>query len=161
MIMFLKVLGLLGVFATVSNVAGITAPNSRPSRNEVALTSAVSADYPAQQKSSGSRLFRDIVAERELFIRFNFGERERYTLCGINREFVGGGNSVGLLLLEPSGILKTLIIDRDTLAVTHQKASLLRKELREELALNGVLVSDARLIAHQVVGLSEQAVTKK
>jgi hypothetical protein len=60
-----------------------------------------------------------------------------------------------LLLLEPSGILKSLLIDSGTLAVIHKEVTIPRKELRAELASHGVLVPDARLIASQVAEVRE------
>jgi hypothetical protein len=101
-------------------------------------------------------LVRDIVAEHEFFNRYDFGENKQGILCGVNRGIWRGKNAVGLLLLEPSGFLKTILIDRDTLTVVHQKTSLLRKELRQELALNGIKVSDAKLLARQVMGHKEK-----
>jgi hypothetical protein len=46
--------------------------------------------------------------------------------------------------------MKSLLIDRNTLKVLHKQASIPPKELRNELASQGVLVPDARLIASQV-----------
>jgi hypothetical protein len=120
----------------------------RPKRPEKVEEKPRAKDSPQPSLSSNSTLFTDIVANRELFIRFDFDRHAGNTLCAVNREV--GTDAIGLLLLEPSGILESLIIDRNTLAVIHKKASIPRKELRDELANNGVLVSDARLIASQV-----------
>ena len=98
-------------------------------------------------------MFTDIVENRELIIRFNFGNYERDTLCAVNRD--AEKDSVGLLLLESSGILKSLLIDSNTLEVLHKKASIPPKALRNELASQGVLVPDARLIASQVAEVRE------
>jgi hypothetical protein len=73
----------------------------------------------------------------------------------VNRET--GEDTVGLLLLEPSGILNTLLIDRNTMSIIHKNASIPHKELRGELASHGVLVPDARLIASQVAGVKESS----
>jgi hypothetical protein len=95
--------------------------------------------------AADSRLFKDITAERELFVRFRFGENERDILCAVNRDM--GKDSVGLLLLEPSGFLKSLVIDRGTLTIVHKKLSIPRKDLRGEFTRRGVPVSLARRIA--------------
>jgi hypothetical protein len=105
-------------------------------------------DSPQPSLSSNTTLFTDIVANREFFVQFDFGGHERDTLCAVNGEM--GKDTVGLLLMEPAGILNSLLIDRNTLAVIHKKASIPNKELRSELAESGVLIPDARLIASQV-----------
>ena len=118
-------------------------------------------ETPQPSSPSNSTLFTDIVANREILTQFNFGGYERDTLCAVNRE--KGNDTVGLLLLEPSGILNTLLIDRNTMNIIHKKTSIPRKELRSELASHGVLVPDARLIASQVaeVRRSNPAVIEK
>jgi hypothetical protein len=112
-------------------------------------------EIPQPSSSSNATLFADIVANREIFTQFNFGVYERNTLCAVNQEM--GEDTVGLLLLEPSGILNTLLIDRNTMHIIHKKASIPHKELRGELASHGVLVPDARLIASQVAGVKESS----
>jgi hypothetical protein len=176
----MKVLGFLSVLATVSDVSGMAeffSASDNAALNGEALNAVVSEDYrPStrrprrprrvgtgeekarandlpQPSSSNSTLFTDIVENRELFIRFDFGNYERDTLCAVNREVEK--DSVGLLLLESSGIMKSLLIDRNTLEVIHKKASIPPKELRNELAGKGVLVPDARLIASQVAEVRE------
>jgi hypothetical protein len=172
-----KALGLVSALAALSDVSGMTAFYSdRKKTDETPSMTVISEDHKASARNprrsqtgktaeskprrdeprpitANSTLFADIVAERELFTRFDFGRYERHTLCGLNRKL--GENRIGLLLLEPSGILKSPVIDRGTLKVLHEKVSIPRKELREELARNGVLVSDARLIAWQVAGIRE------
>jgi hypothetical protein len=66
-----------------------------------------------------------------------------------------GKGRIGLLLLEPSGILKSIVIDRNSLKALHTKVSIPRKELREELSRHGITVSDVLLIARQVAGILE------
>jgi hypothetical protein len=180
----MKALGFLSVLATVSDVSGMVEyylkPNTDVTISEVVSDDVVSEDYgifsprrprrprrtntgeekgrsddlPQPSSSPNSTLFTDIVENRELFIHFDFGNYERDTLCAVNREV--GKDSVGLLLLESSGILKSLLIDRNTLEVIHKKASIPPKEIRNELAGNGVLVPDARLIASQVAEVRER-----
>jgi hypothetical protein len=154
----MKTLFFSSVLATFSDffiTSGTATLHSTPLNEGVGISGVISADSrpgetPRSSLSSNSTLFRDIVMDRELFIRFDFGGSERDILCGVNRE-VGRKGSVGLLLLEPSGILKSLVIDRTTLTVIHKKVSIPRKELRTELTWHGVPVSDVRLIARRIV----------
>ena len=191
----MKALGFLSVLATVSDVSGMAEylkPNRDVTENEIVWEDVISEDsgisslkkprrsrrsgsgeetihakdLPQTSVSSNSTLFTDIVENRELIIRFDFGSYERDTLCAVNRDVEK--ESVGLLLLESSGILKSLLIDPNTLEVLHKKASIPPKELRNELASQGVLVPDARLIASQVAEVREsnpaangKVVTKK
>jgi hypothetical protein len=184
---FMKVLGFLSVLATISDVSGMAAfhlmTNRDVSINEVISNDVISEDLqlsslrkprrrrqtrgigeegkgsaknsPQPPLSSNSTLFADIVTNRELFVQFNFGGYERDTLCAVNQEM--GKDTVGLLLLEPSGILNSLLIDRNTLAVIHKKTSIPSKELRSELVGRGVLVPDARLIASQVAEIRKNS----
>ena len=173
----MKALGFLSVLATVSDVSGMAEylkPNSDITQYEIVSDDVISDDsgissprkprrsrrsgtgeekiraddLPQLSLSSNSTLFTDIVENRELIIRLDFGNYERDTLCAVNREV--GNDSVGLLLLESSGIMKSLLIDRNTLKVLHKQASIPPKELRNKLASQGVLVPDARLIASRV-----------
>lgn len=111
------------------------------------LLSVLAAVPNAPCVAADSALLEDIAAERELFVRFEFGENDRDILCAINRKV--GKDSVGLLLLEPSGLLKSLVIDRNTLAILHKIIFIPHKEMRGELALHGVSVSAAQAIARQ------------
>jgi hypothetical protein len=111
----------------------------------VVFGTAASGSAPLRGSSA---LLEDIAAEREFFIRFSFGENGRDILCAVNRDM--GKDSVGLLLLEPSGLLKSLVIDRDSLRILHKKLSIPGKSLRREFARRGVSVSGARIIARQI-----------
>jgi hypothetical protein len=90
-----------------------------------------------------------IVAHRDFFVRFDGYDGD--FLCDVNDGL--GENRIGLLLLESSGFLKSLVFDRGTLEKIHESASIPAKNLRNELAQSGILVSDARLIAGRIAGL--------
>jgi hypothetical protein len=98
-----------------------------------------------------SSLIEDILSYRDFFIRFEGYEGN--FLCDINGEL--GANRVGLLLLEPSGFLKSLVFKYDGLALTkiHENVTVPPKALRAELTRGGILVSDARLLARNIAGL--------
>jgi hypothetical protein len=97
-------------------------------------------------------LLEKIVEYREFFIRSggldNFKDA---LLCDVNGDL--GENRVGLLLLESSGFLKSLVFDRRTGAKIHEDATIPVKKLRDELTRGGILVADARLVARNIAGL--------
>jgi hypothetical protein len=94
-------------------------------------------------------LVEKIIALRDFFVHF-----DRYDgdlLCDVNDEM--GKGKVGLLLLKPSGFLKSLVFERESLKKIHENASIPPKRLRNELNQRGILVSDARLIARNIAEL--------
>ena len=99
---------------------------------------------------SQKTLVEKIVMDRDFFNRF--GGYDGDFLCDVNGEL--GGETIGLLLLEPAGFLKSLVFDRGTLKKVHEEISIPPKKTRSELAGNAVLVSDARLIARNIAGLN-------
>jgi hypothetical protein len=105
-------------------------------------------------------LLEKIVEQREFFIRFDaFDNVKDALLCDVNGDL--GENSVGFLLLEPSGFLKSLVFDRHTGAKIHEDASIPAKKTRDELARGGILLTDARLVARNIAGLRTEAKVKK
>jgi hypothetical protein len=71
-----------------------------------------------------------------------------------------GANRIGLLLLEPSGFLKSLVFDRNSGVKIHEDASVPSKNVRNELARSGISISDARLVAKNIAGFSAERVSK-
>jgi hypothetical protein len=107
---------------------------------------------PASVASGTSGLpVEKIVEHRDFITRFD--GYNGYLLCDVNSEL--GEGKIGLLLLEPSGFLKSLVFDRSTLKKIHEETSIPPKKLRAELSRSAVLVSDARLIAKNIAGLRE------
>jgi hypothetical protein len=104
--------------------------------------------------ASSSTLFRSIVQERDIFIRFGSHFNGDDILCEIVRL---GEDRVGLLLLEPSGVLKTVIVSRvsqshdGVLQMAH--ATTLNKAMRQEYARNGMHMANVRFVAEQIAGL--------
>jgi hypothetical protein len=98
-----------------------------------------------------------IIAHRDFFIRLDGYDGN--LLCDVNGE--PGEGKIGLLLLEPSGFLKSLIFEQGTLRKIHEETSVPPKKLRAELALGAVLVSDARLIARNIAGLRAENTEKR
>jgi hypothetical protein len=102
-------------------------------------------------------LLEKIVEHRDFFIHPNGlgpdGLSPEAFLCDINDAI--GENRLGLLLLEPSGILRSPVFDRDTHEKIYEETSVPPKKLRTELARNGIRLSDARLIAGSIAGLRE------
>ena len=104
-------------------------------------------------------LLQDVVAEKELFADMlafkHFGISERAVLLGVNRNLGtiknGEERFVGLLLLSPSGMLDTFVVNANSKSVVLRKESIPRKGLREELSANGVLISEAQAIAAQAM----------
>jgi hypothetical protein len=106
---------------------------------------------------SGGLLIEKIIENRDFFTHFD-GYDEDF-LCDVNSGL--GEGRVGLLLLEPSGFLKSLVFDRNTLKKIHEEASVPPKNARADLARGSVLVSDARLIARNIAGLRTESVIKR
>jgi hypothetical protein len=106
---------------------------------------------------SQTPLVEKIVAHRDFFMRFNGYDGDENLLCDV--EELGEGK-IGLLLLEPSGFLKSLVFDRSTLGEIHKEASIPSKKVRADLARNAVLISDARLIARHIAGLRTENTEK-
>jgi hypothetical protein len=104
---------------------------------------------------SQKTLVEKIVMDREFFTRF--GGYDGDFLCDVNGEL--GEKTIGLLLLEPVGFLKSVVFDRDTLKKIREDVSILPKKVRAELANSAVLVSDAKLIAKNIAGLREHTGT--
>jgi hypothetical protein len=98
---------------------------------------------------SQTPLVEKIITLRDFFVRFDGYDGD--LLCDVNDEM--GKGKVGLLLLEPSGLLKSLVFDRGTLEKIHENASISPKRLRNELKQRGILVSDARFIARNIAEL--------
>jgi hypothetical protein len=101
--------------------------------------------------ASSSTLFRSIVQERDIFIRFGSHFNGDDILCEIVRL---EEDRVGLLLLESSGVLKTVIIPRShdgVLQMVH--ATTLNKAMRQEYARNGMHMANVRFVAEQIAGL--------
>lgn len=103
--------------------------------------------------ASSGLLVGKIIEHRDFFTRFD-GYDENF-LCDVNNDL--GENRIGLLLLEPSGFLKSLVFDRETLKKVHEEASVPPKKARVDLAHSAVLVSDARLIARNIFGLRTES----
>jgi hypothetical protein len=98
---------------------------------------------------SQTPLVEKIITLRDFFVRFD--EYDSDLLCDVNDEI--GEGKIGLLLLEPSGFLKSLVFERGTLKKIHENASIPPKSLRSELKQRGILASDARLIARNIAEL--------
>ena len=101
---------------------------------------------------SQQTLVEKIVMNRDFFTRFSGYDGD--LLCDVNDEL--GEGSIGLLLLEPIGFLKSLVFDWNTLKKIHESRSIPPKKVRVELANSAVLLSDAKLIAKNIAGLREQ-----
>lgn len=106
---------------------------------------------------SQKTLVEKIVMNRDFFTRFSGYDGD--LLCDVNDEL--GEGSIGLLLLEPVGFLKSLVFDWNTLKKIHESRSIPPKKVRVELANSAVLLSDAKLIAKNIAGLREQTGTGK
>jgi hypothetical protein len=105
-------------------------------------------------------LLEKIVEHREFFIRCGgLGNFDDALLCDVNGEL--GEDRIGLLLLEPSGLLKSLVLDRRTGAKIHEDGSIPAKNLRDELTRGGILVADARLVARHIAGLRPEKTNGK
>ena len=110
------------------------------------------AEAHAERFAAQRHLIEDIIAERKLILSFNFQQPERTVLVAMNRNLrapeSGEKNerAVGVVILTPSGILRTLVID-SRLSVIHRASSIPRRNFREELARDGILISEARMIA--------------
>jgi hypothetical protein len=94
-------------------------------------------------------LVEKIVEHRDFFTRLNGYDED--LLCDINDEL--GEEKIGLLLLDPAEILKSLVFDQNTVKKIHEEASIPPKKQRADLAGSAVLISDARLIARNIAGL--------
>jgi hypothetical protein len=106
---------------------------------------------------SQTPLVEKIVAHRGFFIRF--GGYDEDLLCDVNDEL--GEGTIGLLLMEPAGFLKSIVFNRDTLEKIHWNTSILPQKIRADLASNAVSVSDARLIAKNIAGLRERTKSRR
>ncbi|MDR2179834.1 MAG: hypothetical protein LBP21_05970 [Synergistaceae bacterium] len=113
---------------------------------------------PMGSRSNGNavQLVEKIIEHRDFFIRFDGHDED--LLCDVNDDL--GENRIGLLLLESTGFLKSLVYDRSTLGKIHEDASIPPKSLRVDLSHSAVSVSDARLIAKNIVGLRTENAEK-
>ena len=97
-------------------------------------------------------LLEKIVENRDFFTNSGgLGNYEESLLCDISDL---GGDRIGLLLLEPSGILKSLVFNRSTGAKIHEDATISSRHLRNEFARSGISMADARLVAKNIAGFS-------
>jgi hypothetical protein len=108
-----------------------------------------SSDLSIDKQANVAMLIERIIEHRDFFTRFKGYDED--LLCDVNDNL--GESRIGLLLLEPVGFLKSLVFDRSTLGKIHEDASIPPKNLRVNLSHNAVSVSDARLIAKNIVGL--------
>ena len=111
---------------------------------------------PLPKTLSQKSLVEKIVEHRDFFVRFKGNDGD--LLCDVDGGF--GKGRVGLLLLEPSGFLKSLVFDRGTLKKIHEDTSIPPKKVRADLARGAVSVTDVRLIAQNIVGLRENTLKK-
>ena len=121
------------------------------------IHSCISHEYPSQRQL----LIRDVIAERELFVDAkafrHFGIDERSILISINRNLGSRENHmVGLLLLSPTGMVETFVIDTNTKSVVEKRFSVLRKSLREELSVGRLSISEAQVIAELAIAKAEE-----
>jgi hypothetical protein len=98
---------------------------------------------------SQTPLVEKIITLRDFFVHFDGYNGD--LLCDVSDTL--GEGKVGLLLLEPSGFLKSLVFERGTLEKIHENANIPPKKLRSELNQRGILVSDAQLIARNIAEL--------
>jgi hypothetical protein len=105
---------------------------------------------------SQDSLVEKIVAHRNFFTRFIGYDGD--LLCDVNSAL--GEDKIGLLLLEPVGLLKSLVFDRSALTKLHEDMSILPKKLRDDLSHGAMSISDARLIAKNIAGLRTENMRK-
>ena len=101
-------------------------------------------------------LLGKIVENRDFFISYDgsdVNDYEKSLLCDVSDL---GANRIGLLLLEPSGFLKSLVFNRGALAKVHEDINLPGRTLRNELARSAISISDARLVAKNIAGFSTE-----
>jgi hypothetical protein len=102
-------------------------------------------------------LIEKIVEHRDFFARLN--GYDEYLLYDVNAEL--GEGKIGLLLLEPVGLLKSLVFHQETLKKLHEDTSIPPKKLRMDLSNGSIAISDARLIAKNIAGLRTEKKEKK
>jgi len=105
--------------------------------------------------AENSLLLEKIVENRDFFVNYDGSDVKDYggsLLCDIN-DF--GANMIGLLLLEPSGFLKSIVFNRTTGTKIHEDASILPKNIRNAFARSGISIADARLVAQNIAGFSK------
>lgn len=96
-------------------------------------------------------LIEEIIVEKDFFTGFlrhlrRFRIDERCILVSINSNLGNDRNVVGLLFIMPSGLLRTVLIDRDTLTLSQRRGYFIRRGIREEFARHGVPVSEIQSI---------------
>jgi hypothetical protein len=105
-------------------------------------------------------LIEDIVSNRDFFVRMEsdrvYGED---LLCDVNGEL--GRDRIGMLLMDPMGIVKSVVFDRMTLAKLWENVSIPAKTLRIELARGGIRLSDAGAVARNIAGLRVEETSRR
>ena len=108
--------------------------------------------YAAPVMAETGVLLEKIVENRDFFISSEARGLNNYDeslLCDISEL---GADRIGLLLLEPSGFLKSLVFNRNSGVKIHEEATIPGKNLRNELARSGISIADARLVAINIAG---------
>ena len=107
----------------------------------------------ARQKNNP--LLEKIVIHGDFFIRYGGHGLESYEeslLCDVNDEL--GKGKLGLLLLEPSGFLRSLVFERDLATKIHESVSIPGKDTRDNLTLSAITIAEARSLA---INIKERA----
>jgi hypothetical protein len=138
---------ILAGLALLVNVISVSSGTASTKNTE--KTGKYSASLP--ETLASPTLVEKILEYRAFFVRLNGYDKD--LVCDISDL---GENRVGLLLLEPSGFLKSLVFDRNTLERIHEDVNIPPKKVRASLARNAISVSDARLIAKNIAGLREE-----
>jgi len=113
----------------------------------------ISCFFAAPAIAGNNLLLGKIVENRDFFIGYQGNDiNEGSLLCDVNNL---GANRIGLLLLEPSGFLKSLVFNRESGMKAHEDMSIPDQALKNELMRIGIALPDARLIAKNIAGFSK------
>jgi len=103
--------------------------------------------FAAPVTAGNNSLLRKVVENSDFFISYDgrgVYDYEGSLLCDVSDL---GTNRIGLLLLKPSGVLKSLVFDRVTFAKIYEDMRIPPRGLRNDLARSGISIPNTRLVA--------------
>jgi hypothetical protein len=118
-------------------------------RNVKTAAAHSSAPSAAVKNARPDTLVLSIARKADFLKRLEIGGYGKDHLYDIRPLFKG--KFVGVLLLEPHGFVKQLVFDKDTMKVFFGQYIIPKKSTRAAMRKYGILVSDARILAENLV----------